>query len=125
MSDLQYRGINNETGEYVYGWYTKLQKGGRIYHAIICYVDGFLTEYYIHNKDTIAQDTGMLDKNGYKIYSNSRLRNDSIFICDLKVYYSQELGMYRLESTKEDNLDSGDFIEYDSTLFTVEGCCND
>jgi len=120
MLDLQYRGINNETGEYVYGWYAKLQKGGRIYHTIICHVDGLLTEYYIQNKETIAQDTGMLDKNGYKVYSNSRLRS-SLFICDLKVYYSQELGMYRLESTKEDNLDSGDFIEYDSTLFTVEG----
>ena len=116
---MKFRGINHETNEYVYGWYTKLQTGARKYDAIICYVNDVLTEYYIHNKETIAHGTGMLDKRGKEIYSNDRLRCDSIFICDLQVYYCMELGQYRLQSVKDDLDDSGGFLDYESTLFEI------
>ena len=116
---MLFRGINHETNQFVYGWYTKLQSGARKYDTIICYVDDVLTEYYIHNKETIAQGTGMLSKSGKEIYSNDRLRCDSIFVCDLEVYYRKDLGQYRLKSTKDDLYDCGDFLEYESILFEI------
>lgn len=116
---MQFRGINHETNEYVYGWHTKLQQGTRKYDAIICYVDEVLTEYYIHNKETIAQGTGMLDNKGKEIYSNDRLRCDSIFICDLQVYYCKDLGQYRVRSVIEDLDYVGSFLDYESKLFEI------
>ena len=68
MREIKFRGLNQETGKFVYGWYTKLPRGARKYDAIISDIDGTLTEFYIHDSKTISQFTGLTDKNGVDIY---------------------------------------------------------
>lgn len=70
--EIEFRGINHETGEFVHGYYTKLQDGARIYDAIVCRpdLDGGLESFYIHNAKTIGQFTGLYDKAGSKIYED-------------------------------------------------------
>lgn len=73
MREIEFRGINNENGEFVYGWYTKLQEGARIFDAIIARVDDEFTRFYIHDAKTIGQFTGLRDKNGVNIFCGDLL----------------------------------------------------
>ncbi len=68
MRKIEFRGINKETGEFVYGYYTRLSEGIRIFDAIISEEDGSLVRYYIHDSKTIGQFTGLTDKAGKKIF---------------------------------------------------------
>ena len=71
MREILYRGINHETGKFVYGFYTKLLNGVRITHNIIVEdeeAESRFTQFYIHNKETIGQYTGLTDKNGTKAF---------------------------------------------------------
>jgi len=73
MRELKFRGINHETGKFVYGFYTKLLEGARIFDAII--TDEF-ERFYIHNRETIGQYTGLKDKNGVEIFEGDILDFD-------------------------------------------------
>jgi len=65
----KFRGMNDEAGEWVYGYYTKLVEGARIFDAIISDNGyGDLTRFYIHRRETIGQYTGLYDKNGVETY---------------------------------------------------------
>jgi len=68
MRESKFRGMNHETGKWVYGWYTKLVEGIRRFDAIISDIDGELVRFYIHDNKTIGEFTGLRDKSGKEIY---------------------------------------------------------
>jgi len=75
MRPIEFRGVNKETGEFVYGWYTKLQEGARIFDAIIAKVDDEFTRFYIHDAKTIGEFTGEND-----FFENKIFEGDIVFI---------------------------------------------
>jgi uncharacterized phage protein (TIGR01671 family) len=77
MREIEFRGKNNETGKFVYGWYSRLQKEARRYNAIIADIDGRLTEFYIHDEKTIGQYTGLKDCEGKKVFEGDIVLDES------------------------------------------------
>jgi len=73
MRDIRFRGFNQEAGEWVYGYYTKLVEGIRRFDAIICDIDGELTRFYIHDQKTIEQYTGLKDIKKKEVYENDKV----------------------------------------------------
>jgi hypothetical protein len=71
--EAKFRGLNEETGVFVYGWYTKLVEGVRRFDAIVSDIDGTITRFYIHNTETITQYTGRHDNNNIEIYGGDEL----------------------------------------------------
>lgn len=76
MKEIKFRGIDKDTGNFVYGWYTKLVEGIRRFDAIISDIDGELTRFYIHDSKTIGQFMGICDKNKKEIYEGDRVLVD-------------------------------------------------
>jgi uncharacterized phage protein (TIGR01671 family) len=81
MKLIEFRGMNKETGKFVYGYYTKQVEGIRRFDAIISEVDGDLTRFYIHDQKTIGQYMGVNDKDGIKIFEKD------VCTVDGKVFY--------------------------------------
>jgi len=83
MREILYRGMNHETGKFVYGFYTKLQDGARITHNIIVedeQAECRFTKFYIHSKETVGQFTGITDKNGAKIFEHDKIYIDGMYL---------------------------------------------
>jgi len=84
--ESKFRGMNDETGEWVYGYYTKLMEGARIFDAIISDNGyGDLTRFYIHRRETIGQYTGLHDNKrtaeypeGQEIYEEDIMQEDAL-----------------------------------------------
>lgn len=75
MRDIEFRGIDNDNGEFVFGYYTKLLEGARRFDAIVVddEEDG-LVRYYIHSPKTIGQYTGIKDKNDAKVFEGDLIQ---------------------------------------------------
>jgi len=109
-----FRGFDNENKKWVYGYYTKLVDGIRKYDAIIAEEDGSLVRYYIHDKNTISQFTGKLDKNKVKIFDRGRIRflweNEIALIG--KIFYNPDELRYEI--------DIENHLQYTCLSFNIE-----
>jgi len=64
----KFRAWYREHDKWVYGWITKIIEGDRRSWSIVCFVDGELTQFYIHNERSVGQWTGKVDRNGVPVY---------------------------------------------------------
>lgn len=64
---IKFRGISVESGEWVYGYYTKTSFGSGFIDSIVVF-DGGSTRPYAVKPETVGQFCGLQDKNGVDIY---------------------------------------------------------
>ena len=75
MREILFRAKRVDNGEWVEGYYTKLKWCNNIIHVVIpegAEIDSGNTLYEVYeiNPETICQYTGMVDKNGNRIWEN-------------------------------------------------------
>lgn len=117
--NIKFRGVNHETGEFVFGSYARLLEGARIFDAIISIEDGELVRYYIHDKKSIGQYLGKQDSQGVDIYAGDII--DDSFVGIGVVEYSKRHAAFRVcygNSTCKWFLD---FLDIESRLIVVIG----
>ena len=128
MREIKFRGFDEENNCWRYGWYTRLVEGARAFDAIICFEDdGVLTRYYIHDDATIGQFTGLIDKNGNKIFEGDIIEFKNIDRQYVKgiVYYLGSCFLIESIVADEDDYNLGGVFSTAEGLIKVIGNIHD
>lgn len=98
MREILFRAKRNDNGEWVEGNYTKLKWCNNIIHVVIpegAEIDSgnSLCEAYDINPETLCQFTGLIDKNGRRIWENDIVKHEiSDTIGTVKWYEEDYIG---------------------------------
>ena len=106
MRDILFRGKDDESGKFIYGYYG-LERDMRkkipfiLKPSIAWEEDGILFSSFVI-PETVGQFTGLADKNGTKIFEGDIVRRTCINInFDYIVKYNIDLGEFELEFIKD------------------------